>query len=117
LAQRTENKKAAAKPRQTPSATASDGSGRGTPKLPEPEVALAILDKMLLIRHFEERAQEMYMKAKIGGFMHLAIGEEATIVGTVAAMRDDDYLLSTYREHGQVLARVTDPNDVMPLIF
>ena len=72
---------------------------------------------MLLIRHFEERAQEMYMKAKIGGFMHLAIGEEATIVGTVAAMRDEDYLLSTYREHGQVIARGTDPNVVMAELF
>jgi pyruvate dehydrogenase E1 component alpha subunit len=49
--------------------------------------------------------------------MHLAIGEEATIVGTVTAMRDDDYLLSTYREHGQVLARGTDPNFVMAELF
>ena len=57
------------------------------------------------------------MKAKIGGFMHLAIGEEATIVGTVAAMRDEDYLLSTYREHGQVIARGTDPNVVMAELF
>ena len=86
-------------------------------KLPDKKTALELLDKMLLIRHFEERAQEMYMKAKIGGFMHLAIGEEATIVGTVAAMRDDDYLLSTYREHGQVLARGTDPNTVMAELF
>ena len=51
-------------------------------KLPDKKTALELLDKMLLIRHFEERAQEMYMKAKIGGFLHLAIGEEATIVGT-----------------------------------
>src|SRR5687767_2528208 len=94
----------------------ADGAQR-RPKLPEKQAALELLDKMLLIRHFEERAQEMYMKAKIGGFMHLAIGEEATIVGTVAAMRDDDYLLSTYREHGQVLARGTDPNTVMAELF
>jgi len=86
-------------------------------KLPDKKTALELLDRMLLIRHFEERAQEMYMKAKIGGFMHLAIGEEATIVGTVAAMREDDYLLSTYREHGQVLARGTDPNTVMAELF
>jgi pyruvate dehydrogenase E1 component subunit alpha len=86
-------------------------------KLPDKKTALELLDKMLLIRHFEERAQEMYMKAKIGGFMHLAIGEEATIVGTVAAMREGDYLLSTYREHGQVLARGTDPNTVMAELF
>jgi pyruvate dehydrogenase E1 component subunit alpha len=94
----------------------SDGA-RPRRKLPDKQAALELLDRMLLIRHFEERAQEMYMKAKIGGFMHLAIGEEATIVGTVAAMRDDDYLLSTYREHGQVLARGTDPNTVMAELF
>ena len=86
-------------------------------KLPDKKAALELLGRMLLLRHFEERAQEMYMKAKIGGFMHLAIGEEATIVGCVAAMRDQDYLLSTYREHGQVLARGTDPNVVMAELF
>jgi pyruvate dehydrogenase E1 component alpha subunit len=94
----------------------ADGAQPRT-KLPDKKTALELLDKMLLIRHFEERAQEMYMKAKIGGFMHLAIGEEATIVGTVAAMRDEDYLLSTYREHGQVIARGTDPNVVMAELF
>jgi pyruvate dehydrogenase E1 component alpha subunit len=76
-----------------------------------------MLDKMLLIRHFEERAQEMYMKAKVGGFLHLAVGEEATIVGTTSVLRKDDYLMSTYREHGQALARGTDPNAVMAELF
>jgi len=95
----------------------SDGRGRGRPKLPDREVALDILDKMLLIRHFEERAQEMYMKAKIGGFLHLAVGEEATVVGTTSALEPRDYLLSTYREHGQALARGTDPKRVMAELF
>jgi len=95
----------------------SDGRGRGRPKLPDREVALDILDKMLLIRHFEERAQEMYMKAKIGGFLHLAVGEEATVVGTTSALEPRDYLLSTYREHGQALARGTDPKAVMAELF
>jgi pyruvate dehydrogenase E1 component alpha subunit len=94
----------------------ADGAQR-RPKLPDKETALELLDKMLLIRHFEERAQEMYMKAKVGGFLHLAIGEEATIVGTVSAMRDDDYLISTYREHGQAIARGTDPKRVMAELF
>src|SRR2546429_2126477 len=76
-----------------------------------------MLDKMLLIRHFEERAQEMYMKAKIGGFLHLAIGEEATVVGSTAALSEKDYLMSTYREHGQALARGTDPRAVMAELF
>ena len=94
----------------------ADGSAR-KPELPDKQTAIELLEKMLLIRHFEERAQEMYMKAKIGGFLHLAVGEEATIVGTVSAMRDDDYLLSTYREHGQTIARGTDPKKVMAELF
>jgi pyruvate dehydrogenase E1 component alpha subunit len=85
--------------------------------LPDPERGKAVLYRMLLIRRFEERAGEMYARAKIGGFLHLCIGEEATVVGTSAAMRSSDYLISTYREHGQVLARGTPPNAVMAELF
>ncbi len=85
--------------------------------LPEAERGKAILYRMLLIRRFEERAGEMYARAKIGGFLHLCIGEEATVVGTSAAMRTNDYLISTYREHGQVLARGTPPQEVMAELF
>ena len=72
---------------------------------------------MLLIRRFEERAGEMYAKAKVGGFLHLAIGEEATIIGTVRAMRDADYLISAYRSHGHALARGSSPDAVMAELF
>ncbi len=72
---------------------------------------------MILIRRFEERAGEMYAKAKVGGFLHLAIGEEATIVGAVRAMRDEDYLISTYRSHGHALSRGSEPNRVMAELF
>src|SRR3954452_4031951 len=72
---------------------------------------------MLLIRRFEERAGEMYAKAKVGGFLHLCIGEEATIVGATQALRETDYLMSTYREHGQALARGTEPERVMAELF
>ena len=85
--------------------------------LPDGETCRTILSKMLLIRRFEERAGEMYAKAKIGGFLHLSIGEEATIVGATQALREGDYLLSTYREHGQALARGTHPNAVMAELF
>jgi pyruvate dehydrogenase E1 component alpha subunit len=85
--------------------------------LPEPDVAREWLRTMLLIRRFEERAGEMYAKAKIGGFLHLAIGEEATIVGSARAMRDDDYLISTYRSHGHAIVRGTNPNNVMAELF
>src|SRR3954471_13221852 len=86
-------------------------------ELPERDAAREWLQSMMLIRRFEERAGEMYAKAKVGGFLHLAIGEEATIVGAVRAMRDTDYLISTYREHGQALARGTDPKVVMAELF
>jgi pyruvate dehydrogenase E1 component alpha subunit len=85
--------------------------------LPEPDVAREWLQTMMLIRRFEERAGEMYAKAKIGGFLHLAIGEEATIVGAARAMRDDDYLISTYRSHGHAIVRGTSPNNVMAELF
>jgi len=85
--------------------------------LPDGDAAREWLETMMLIRRFEERAGEMYAKAKVGGFLHLAIGEEATIVGAVRAMRDDDYLISTYRSHGHALSRGADPNRVMAELF
>ncbi|HKP88885.1 MAG TPA: pyruvate dehydrogenase (acetyl-transferring) E1 component subunit alpha, partial [Thermoleophilaceae bacterium] len=101
-----------------------DGAPRTLPEdvgadhpLPEADTARKILERMMLIRRFEERAGEMYAKAKIGGFLHLCIGEEATIVGAIDALRDGDYLLSTYREHGQALARGTPANAVMAELF
>jgi pyruvate dehydrogenase E1 component alpha subunit len=86
-------------------------------ELPDKDVCELVLSKMMLIRRFEERAGEMYAKAKIGGFLHLCIGEEATIVGATQALRETDYLMSTYREHGQALARGTHPNAVMAELF
>jgi pyruvate dehydrogenase E1 component alpha subunit len=85
--------------------------------LPKPDAAREWLATMMLIRRFEERAGEMYAKAKIGGFLHLAIGEEATIVGAVRALRDADYLISTYRSHGHAIARGTSPDAVMAELF
>src|SRR3954469_18299527 len=86
-------------------------------KLPSKDTCATIVSKMMLIRRFEERAGEMYAKAKVGGFLHLSIGEEGTIVGSTQALRETDYLLSTYREHGQALARGTSPNAVMAELF
>src|SRR3954471_21340230 len=88
-----------------------------TRQLPAGDVAREWLAQMMLIRRFEERANQMYAKSKIGGFLHLAIGEEATIVGAVRAMRPEDYLISTYRSHGHALARGADPRPVMAELF
>jgi pyruvate dehydrogenase E1 component alpha subunit len=97
-----------------PNGWASDPSGA---VLPAPSVAREWLAAMVLIRRFEERAGEMYARAKIGGFLHLSIGEEATIVGSARALRDSDYLVSTYRSHGDALARGTPPGRVMAELF
>ena len=89
-----------------------------TPRtLPPPEQAREWLETMTLIRRFEERAGEMYARAKVGGFLHLSIGEEATIVGAVRALREEDYLISTYRSHGHALVRGTPPENVMAELF
>jgi pyruvate dehydrogenase E1 component alpha subunit len=85
--------------------------------LPDPDTAREWLSTMTLIRRFEERAGEMYARAKVGGFLHLAIGEEATIVGGVRALRAEDYLISTYRSHGHALVRGTPPERVMAELF
>jgi pyruvate dehydrogenase E1 component alpha subunit len=93
------------------------GFGEVKHGLPDADTCRTVLAKMMLIRRFEERAGEMYAKAKIGGFLHLCIGEEATIVGATQALNETDYLMSTYREHGQALARGTEPGAVMAELF
>jgi pyruvate dehydrogenase E1 component alpha subunit len=98
--------------------TGSNGArGKQEHALPAKARCREILAKMTLIRRFEERAGEMYAKAKIGGFLHLCIGEEAAIVGATNALEETDYLMSTYREHGQAIARGTPPEAVMAELF
>jgi pyruvate dehydrogenase E1 component alpha subunit len=78
---------------------------------------LSLYRQMLLIRRFEEKSAEMYALAKIAGFLHLYIGEEAIAVGAIAALRPDDYAISAYRDHGHCLARGSDPRQVMAELF
>ena len=86
-------------------------------ELPDAKTCHELLSTMALIRRFEEEAGRQYQKAKAGGFLHLAIGEEATIVGTTSVMRPEDYLIGTYRTHGHAIARGTHPNRVMAELF
>ena len=72
---------------------------------------------MLLIRRFEEKTAEMYQRAKIGGYCHLNLGEEATCVGLCAGMQPNDYLFTNYREHGYAIARGIEPERVMAELF
>ncbi|WP_291096974.1 MULTISPECIES: pyruvate dehydrogenase (acetyl-transferring) E1 component subunit alpha [unclassified Flavobacterium] len=78
---------------------------------------LLLLYQMLLIRRFEEKAAEQYTKAKIRGFLHLYIGEEAVAVGVMQALTDDDTILCTYREHGHALARGIDADVIMAEMY
>src|SRR6476661_6554826 len=96
---------------------AGDGKGAAAHPLPDPATCRELLETMALIRRFEEEAGRQYQQAKAGGFLHLAIGEEATIVGTTSVMRADDYLIGTYRTHGHAIARGTDPRRVMAELF
>ena len=75
------------------------------------------LRQMLLIRRFEEKAGEAYSLGKIGGFCHLYIGQEAVGVGCLSQLRPDDYIVTTYRDHGQALARGMSARAVMAELF
>jgi len=73
--------------------------------------------QMLLIRRFGERAARAYTEAKIGGYCHLNLGEEATVVGLMSALDPSDYVFTNYREHGYALARGIDPGRVMAELY
>ncbi|HCI78816.1 MAG TPA: pyruvate dehydrogenase (acetyl-transferring) E1 component subunit alpha, partial [Ktedonobacter sp.] len=73
--------------------------------------------KMALLRRFEEKSAEEYTRGKIGGFMHLYIGQEAIGVGAMTALRPDDKILCSYREHGHAIAKGMDPRYVMAELF
>jgi pyruvate dehydrogenase E1 component alpha subunit len=77
------------------------------------ETLVNIYHQMVLCRHFEEKAAEAYVAGKIGGFCHLYIGQEAVAIGSIAAIRKEDYVLTSYREHAHAIAKGMSPNAVM----
>ena len=83
----------------------------------DPALRLSLLREMLLMRRFEERAAEAYALGKIGGFCHLYIGQEAVGAGAISVLRPDDYVITSYRDHGQALARGIAPRAVMAELF
>ncbi|WP_083884494.1 pyruvate dehydrogenase (acetyl-transferring) E1 component subunit alpha [Nocardia higoensis] len=83
----------------------------------DPETLLGLYRDMLFVRRFEERTAQSYQQAKIGGYCHLNLGEEATVVGVGAAMRPTDYLFTNYREHGYALAKGIEPGRVMAELY
>src|SRR4051794_41401567 len=72
---------------------------------------------MYLVRRFEERTEEQYTRARIGGYCHLCIGEEASHVGAIDQLGEGDYLFASYRDHGSALAVGSDPTAVMAELF
>jgi pyruvate dehydrogenase E1 component alpha subunit len=73
--------------------------------------------QMVLVRRFEEKAAEAYSMGKIGGFCHLYIGQEAVAIGAISAIRRDDYVLTSYREHAHAIAKGMTPESVMAELF
>src|SRR5205823_11499089 len=85
--------------------------------LQDRDTLVKIFHQMLLIRRFEEKCAESYSLGKIGGFCHLYIGQEAVGVGAISALRPDDYVLTSYREHGQAIAKGISPEAVMAELY
>src|SRR5690349_24870248 len=81
------------------------------------ETLLRMFHQMVLIRRFEEKCAESYSMGKIGGFCHLYIGQEAVAVGSISLLRKDDYVLTSYREHGQAIAKGISPEAVMAELY
>jgi pyruvate dehydrogenase E1 component alpha subunit len=101
------SKKAPAKKSQNKAASKSTSSE------PSAETKIKFYKDMLLIRRFEERAGQLYGMGLIGGFCHLYIGQEAVVVGLQANVADADTVITTYRDHGHMLACGMDPKGVM----
>src|SRR5437764_8166053 len=85
--------------------------------LNDADAARRLYRRMALIRRFEERTEEQYTRARIGGYCHLAIGEEASSVGAIDALVDGDALYASYRDHGTALAVGSPAAAVMAELF
>jgi|1186.fasta_scaffold02127_3 pyruvate dehydrogenase E1 component alpha subunit len=86
-------------------------------QLPDAETVRRLFRTMALVRRFEERTEEQYTRARIGGYCHLAIGEEGAVVGAIDAMTEGDCLFASYRDHGQAIAIGSPPAAVMAELF
>jgi pyruvate dehydrogenase E1 component alpha subunit len=81
------------------------------------ETLIRLFREMLLVRRFEEKSAEAYSLGKIGGFCHLYIGQEAVAIGAISALRPDDYVLTSYREHAHAIAKGISPEAVMAELY
>ena len=97
--------------------TAAKGAPCAVRTAGDPALDRALLHSMLLQRRFEEKTGEAYALGKVGGFCHLYIGQEAVSTGIIGQLRADDYVIGTYRDHGQALARGITPRAIMAELF
>jgi len=81
------------------------------------ELLLEFFHDMLLIRRFEEKVEECFRAGELPGFLHVALGQEATAVGVCRALEDGDVIASTHRAHGHALAKGTPPNSIMAELY
>lgn len=98
-------------------ATAREQIQTPLPKGEERETLLNYYRQMVLVRRFEEKTGEMYSKARIGGYCHLNLGEEATVIGFCTGLEPTDYVYTNYREHGYAIGRGIKPDAVMAELF
>jgi len=76
-----------------------------------------LLERMMIIRAFEDTIGKLFYKGQIPGFIHLSIGQEGTSVGSCAALKDSDYIGTTHRGHGHIIAKGVDLNRMMAELF
>ena len=106
-----------AKADSSPDAATKNRQGADPVESLSQEQLHSMLYDMMLIRRFEERTMQAYQQAKIGGFCHIYIGQEATAVGSIAATNNDDPIVTAYRDHGHALARGMSPNACMAEMY
>ena len=82
-----------------------------------PEEKIRLLREMVRIRRFEQTALKFYSQGKMGGFLHLYIGQESIAVGTISLLGDDDHVITAYRDHGHALASGMGMNECMAELY
>jgi pyruvate dehydrogenase E1 component alpha subunit len=104
---------------QLDSAVSSEGNGTAPVSLKGEDVEhlAKLYRQMLLIRRVEEESARGYAEGKIGGFLHLYIGQEAVAVGAISSLRSDDYVITTYRDHGIALAKGMSARSLIAELF
>src|SRR5579864_6607541 len=105
-----------AEPQSQTAMTKTNPSTGGAPAASSDHLA-HLYREMLLIRRVEEESARAYAEGKVGGFLHLYIGQEAVGVGAIAALRPDDYVITTYRDHGIALAKGMSPRALLAELF